>query len=205
LTHWLRIEWIPSTRCSMSVQVFKHLNFGLRWNLNVYCCHAESYTLSRILRESNWSHKRLFVRQNFIINLHSDICQVPCFSYVCSYASVFGLVSVFYPSCHITSIPSFTVCLLELHLLKTTNHKQFNYAVFCIQLFVFLDSRQGQESFLYSAVSIPALGPTQPPIQRVPEVKRPGREADHSPPSNAEVENGGAIRPLPYTSSWSCA
>jgi hypothetical protein len=27
-------------------------------------------------------------------------------------------------------------------------------------------------------------------------VKRPGREADHSPPSSAEVKNGGAISPL---------
>jgi hypothetical protein len=38
----------------------------------------------------------------------------------------------------------------------------------------------------------PALGPTPPPAQRVPEslslgIKRPGREADHSPPSSAEV------------------
>jgi hypothetical protein len=37
-----------------------------------------------------------------------------------------------------------------------------------------------------------------------PGVKRPGSEADHSPPSNAEVENGKAIRvhPLPHTFSW---
>jgi hypothetical protein len=35
-----------------------------------------------------------------------------------------------------------------------------------------------------------------------PGVKRPGREADHSPPSSAEVKNGGAVPPLPYTSSW---
>jgi hypothetical protein len=32
-------------------------------------------------------------------------------------------------------------------------------------------------------------------------VKRPGHEADHSPPSSAEVKNGGAIPPLPQTSS----
>jgi hypothetical protein len=32
-------------------------------------------------------------------------------------------------------------------------------------------------------------------------VKRQGREADHSPPSSAEVKNGGAIPPLPYM-SW---
>jgi hypothetical protein len=40
-------------------------------------------------------------------------------------------------------------------------------------------------------LSRPALGATQPPIQWVlgalcPRVKRPGREANHSPPTNAE-------------------
>jgi hypothetical protein len=39
-----------------------------------------------------------------------------------------------------------------------------------------------------------ALGPTQPPIQGVPAalslgVKQPGRAADHSPSSSAEVKN----------------
>jgi hypothetical protein len=33
-------------------------------------------------------------------------------------------------------------------------------------------------------------------------IKRLARDADHSPPSSAEVENGGAIPPLPHTSSW---
>jgi hypothetical protein len=33
-------------------------------------------------------------------------------------------------------------------------------------------------------------------------VKRPRRVSDHSSPSSAEVKNGGAIPPLPYTSSW---
>jgi hypothetical protein len=32
-------------------------------------------------------------------------------------------------------------------------------------------------------------------------VKRLGREANHSPPSNAVAKNGGAITPLPHTSS----
>jgi hypothetical protein len=46
-----------------------------------------------------------------------------------------------------------------------------------------------------ASVSRPALGPTQPPVQWVPRVlspgvkARPGRDADHSPPSGAEVEN----------------
>jgi len=44
-------------------------------------------------------------------------------------------------------------------------------------------------------VSRPALEPTQPPVQWVPGVLSPGvkarqgRDADHSPPSSAEVEN----------------
>jgi hypothetical protein len=56
------------------------------------------------------------------------------------------------------------------------------------------DSWQGLWIFLLTTVSGPALGPTQPPIQGVPkvislEVERPGSEADHSPPSCAEVKN----------------
>jgi hypothetical protein len=54
------------------------------------------------------------------------------------------------------------------------------------------ESRQGLGIFFSTITSRPALGPTQPPIQWVPgalslEVKRQGREADHSPPSSAEV------------------
>jgi hypothetical protein len=65
------------------------------------------------------------------------------------------------------------------------------------------DFRQGREILLYSSASRPALGPTQPPIQRVPGVlspvvKRPGYEANHSPPSSAELKNGGAIFSLPH-------
>jgi hypothetical protein len=54
--------------------------------------------------------------------------------------------------------------------------------------------RQGLGIFLFTTASRPALGPTQPPIQWVLgslslRVKRPGREANHSPPSSAEVKN----------------
>jgi hypothetical protein len=61
--------------------------------------------------------------------------------------------------------------------------------------------------FLFSTASRPTLGPRQPHIQWVPGavspgVKRLGREADHSPPSSAEVKNGGAIPPLSHMSSW---
>jgi hypothetical protein len=55
------------------------------------------------------------------------------------------------------------------------------------------DSRLGLGIFLFTTASKTALGPTQPPIQCVPGalslgVKRPEREADHSPQSNAEVK-----------------
>jgi hypothetical protein len=55
------------------------------------------------------------------------------------------------------------------------------------------DSRWGLGIFLFTTASRTALGPTQPPIQWVPGalslwVKRPGREADYSPPSSAEVK-----------------
>jgi hypothetical protein len=56
------------------------------------------------------------------------------------------------------------------------------------------DSRQGLEIFPFTTAYRTALGSTQPPIQWVPGalslgVKRPGSEADHSPPSSAEVKN----------------
>jgi len=45
--------------------------------------------------------------------------------------------------------------------------------------------------FFLVTLSRPTLGPNQPPTQWVPRtltpwVKWPGREADHSPPSNAD-------------------
>jgi hypothetical protein len=55
------------------------------------------------------------------------------------------------------------------------------------------DSQWELGIFLFTTASRMALGPTQPPIQWVPgalslEVKRPGHEADHSPPSSAEIK-----------------
>ena len=62
-----------------------------------------------------------------------------------------------------------------------------------------------------------SLGPIQPPVQLPPGVKQSGHEADHSPPSGAEVNSVcGAIPLLPYmhasitcrgttfTLQWSC-
>jgi hypothetical protein len=53
----------------------------------------------------------------------------------------------------------------------------------------------GVNNILFSTASRPVLGPTQPLIQwgtgraLSPGVKRPGYEADHSPPTSAEVKN----------------
>jgi hypothetical protein len=52
-----------------------------------------------------------------------------------------------------------------------------------------LISRGVQETVLPVGTSRPTLGPADPPIQWAPGVKRLGREADHLPPSVAEVEN----------------
>jgi len=61
----------------------------------------------------------------------------------------------------------------------------------------------------FTNASRPALGPTQPPTQWVPgtlslEVKRPGREADRSPPSSAGggQRMRGDIPPLPNMPTW---
>jgi hypothetical protein len=56
------------------------------------------------------------------------------------------------------------------------------------------ESRWELRVFLFTTAFRPTQGPTQPPIQCVPGalslgVERPVREADHSPPSSAQVKN----------------
>jgi hypothetical protein len=64
---------------------------------------------------------------------------------------------------------------------------------------------RGLGIFLFTTTSRTALGPIQPPIQWVAGalslgVKWPGREADHSPPSSAEVKNAWSYTSTPpYT------
>jgi len=55
------------------------------------------------------------------------------------------------------------------------------------------NSQWGLRIFLFNTTSRTAHGPTQPPIQWIPGalslgVKWPGHEADHSPPSSAEIK-----------------
>jgi hypothetical protein len=62
------------------------------------------------------------------------------------------------------------------------------------------------KNFLFSTPSRPSMESTQPPTQwvsrtRSPGVRRPGREADHSPPDSAgdKINVDLYIHPLPPT------
>jgi hypothetical protein len=64
------------------------------------------------------------------------------------------------------------------------------------------DSRQRLGILLFTTMSRIALGLTQPPIQWLPValslgIKWPGRAADHSPPSSAEVKNAWSYTSTP--------
>jgi hypothetical protein len=74
------------------------------------------------------------------------------------------------------------------------------------------DPRRGQRIFPLASVFRPALGPTQPPVQWVPggpfpgAKARPGRDADHSPQSSAEVVNEKELYLLsPQAPPWRVA
>jgi hypothetical protein len=65
-----------------------------------------------------------------------------------------------------------------------------------------LDPWLEKEIFLFTAAPRLGLVPTQPPISWAPGalspgVKRPGCEADYSPPTSAEFKNVEAIPPSP--------
>jgi hypothetical protein len=92
-------------------------------------------------------------------------------------------------------------------------HKNSNHPYCGIALGFRLDdrefkSRQGLGILLFSTASRTALGPVQPPIQWVRGalslgVNPPGREADHSPPSRAEVKEWMELYLYsPNMSSW---
>jgi hypothetical protein len=86
-----------------------------------------------------------------------------------------------------------------LHINIYNHNSQVHCSSVGIALGYGLDGRGSRVRFLAGAGNfslhhrVPALGPTQPPIQWVPRalslgVKRPGREADHSPPSSGDVK-----------------
>jgi hypothetical protein len=79
------------------------------------------------------------------------------------------------------------------------SHKDTKRTDKCSNNIIKTKNKQNYENVTASRM---ALKPTQPPIQWVPGalsvgVKRPGREADHSPPSGAEVKEYVELYPTP--------
>jgi hypothetical protein len=72
------------------------------------------------------------------------------------------------------------------------------------------DPRHRKMIFPVASVFSPSLGPTQPPVQGVlgvlsaEENARPGSDADHSPPSSAEVVNEQELYFLPPAPTQVC-
>jgi hypothetical protein len=113
---------------------------------------------------------------------------------------------------------SITSVIVYLHFLLSTVYKwtlmrgkEHNFTTkqntVTIKSTAFLDpwnSISGERNFIYSTAFRLPLGLNQPHIQLVPwslsvAVKRQVCEADNSPPTSAEVKNGGAIPLLfPY-------
>jgi hypothetical protein len=94
--------------------------------------------------------------------------------------------------------------IILIWILKTCNvtiWTRFN----CLKLIFtvgILWTRQGLRIFLFTTASRPALASTQPPIQWVSGdlslgIKRPRREAEHSPPSSAEIKNKWSYNSTP--------
>jgi hypothetical protein len=109
------------------------------------------------------------------------------------------LVAQRYIDWAITALPPHYVVLF----IRMLRHLYFRSKYFPRYGVLRFASRQGLGIFFSTAASRTALGPTQPPIQWAPGalslgVKRPGREADHSPPSSAEVKNAWSYTSIPH-------
>jgi hypothetical protein len=70
-----------------------------------------------------------------------------------------------------------------------------------------IPGRGGEGIYLFTTAFRPLLEPTHPLIRWVSGVlslglKRPGSEADNSPPSSAEIKNAWSCTSTPRTSSW---
>jgi hypothetical protein len=112
--------------------------------------------------------------------------------------------------CHISEsnhlCPSIFICLSY----RSTSPRILNLYTAASPLPGF-DPRQRQRIFPLTPASRPAVGPTQPPIHWVlgdsfPGGKsRPGRDADHSPPSSAEVKKDGIYLLSPQEPFMACS
>ena len=80
-------------------------------------------------------------------------------------------------------------------IMENVNSEEFPNLGFSVSIISSIKCRHKMSVYIFSPkTSRLALGPTHPPLHWVPgalypEVKWPGREVDHSPPSSAEVRN----------------
>jgi hypothetical protein len=102
-------------------------------------------------------------------------------------------------SCMSVDLPTYQPVYLPIYICVSslsTYLYEYNLRGMCVytHIRIYVPSVcMGLGIFLFTTASRAALGSTHPPVQWVPGVlslgvKRPVREADHSPPSNAEVK-----------------
>jgi hypothetical protein len=132
----------------------------------------------------------------------------PCYAYQHStyimYIGGFLSASQSFPHEFYRYVKSSTFCFLWAVVAQSVLRWATGWTIGVLEF----DSRRGLGIFLFTTASRTALGPTQPPIQWIPRalslgIKRPGREADHSPPSSAEVKECVELYlHSPNTPSW---
>jgi hypothetical protein len=109
------------------------------------------------------------------------------------YRAALGLIFPQTPLKHSTHggfVKNYLPCVLHVQSILVSFHLS---ATGCTIGVLGFYSRRGLGVFLFITTSRAALGPAQPPIQWLPRalslgVKRPSREANHSPPSSPEVK-----------------
>jgi hypothetical protein len=141
-----------------------------------------------------------FCRHNTLYCFSSSVCCCCLFRYRLS-PETFGYTIVFLVKCRIVKLAislSRFLSLVQDSLVSIATRLRAGRSGF--------DPREGQGRvcffFSFAPTSRPALRPTQPPIRWVtstlsPWVKRPGHEADHSPPSNAKSKNAWSYTSTP--------
>ena len=96
------------------------------------------------------------------------------------------------------------VCCSTRTVMEAVQEQLFEAVIWC-DLSPCFESRLGQ---YFPHLSRPALGPTQPPVQRVPGLsqgkERPGYDADPSPPSSAVVKKEQSYTSTPPMGCTAC-
>jgi hypothetical protein len=104
------------------------------------------------------------------------------------------------------SLPSSIKVMNELSYITTHTKSRSRDSSAGVSAFYGLEARN--LSLLHSVLSGSGAHPVSYSVGTggcIPEVKRPGLEADHSPPPSDEIKKEGDIRPLPHISSWHSA